>query len=80
MNYKNFKRCVNSPKYPRFYLPYTVLTCASYQEFKFEVTKWRNYYISAIEREENKDERTSRMDFVSELDYMVGIAERLEKV
>ena len=80
MNYKNFKRCVNSPKYSRFYVPRTALFCASYEEFKLTVTGLRNFYISANQKEENEDERTRRMDCVSELDYVMDIAERLEKV
>lgn len=80
MNYKNFKRCVKSPKYLRFCLPRTALLCASYEEFKLTVTGLRAIHISAIEREENEDERIRRMDFASELDYVMDIAERLEKV
>lgn len=80
MNYKNFKRLVKSPKYSHFCLPGTALCCSSYEEFKLTVTGLRSIHISAIQREENEDERTRRMDFVSELDYVMDIAERLEKV
>lgn len=80
MNYKNFKRYVNSQKCSRFSLPCTALICTSYEEFKLTVAGLQNFYISANQREENKDERTRRMDRVSELDYVMDITERLEKV
>ena len=80
MNYKNFKRCVNSPKYSRFYVPRTALFCASYEEFKLTVTGLRYIHISAAQRAENEDERASHMDSVSELDYVMDITEKLEKV
>ena len=80
MNYKNFKRCVKSPKYSHFCLPCSTSICHSYEEFKLVVTGLRNFYISANQREENEDEKTSRMDFVSELDYVMDVTERLEKV
>ena len=80
MNYKNFKRCVKSPKYLRFCLPCTALICHSYEEFKLTVTGLRNIHISDNQREENEDERIRRMDFASELDYVMGITEKLEKV
>ena len=80
MNYKNFKRCVNSPKYSHFCLPCSASICHSYEKFKLTVTGLRYIHISAAQRAENEDERASHMDFVSELDYVVDITERLEKV
>ena len=80
MNYKNFKRYVNSQKCSRFCLPCSASICHSYEEFKLTVTGLRNIYVSAIQKEENGDERTRRMDCVSELDYVMDVVERLEKV
>ena len=80
MNYKNFKRYVNSQKCSRFSLPCTTLICHSYEEFKLTVTGLRNIHIPDNQREENEDKRTHRMDYLSELDYVVDITERLEKV
>ena len=64
----------------RFCLPCTALICHSYEEFKLTVTGLRNIHISDNQREENEDERIRRMDFASELDYVMGITEKLEKV
>lgn len=80
MNYKNFKRYVNSQKCSRFSLPCTALICTSYEKFKLTVTGLRYIHISAAQRAENEDERSSHMDFVSELDYVMGVTEKLEKV
>lgn len=80
MNYKNFKRCVKSPKYSHFCLPCSASICHSYEEFKLTVTGLRNIHISAAQRGENEDAKACHMDFASELDYVMGITEKLEKV
>ena len=80
MNYKNFKRCVKNHNYSHFCLPCSASICHSYEEFKLTVTGLRNIYVSTIQKEENGDERTRRMDCVSKLDYVMGVTEKLEKV
>ena len=80
MNYKNFKRLVKSQKYSHFCLPSTALYCRSYEEFKLTVTGLRNIHISAAQRGENEDAKACHMDFASELDYVMDITEKLEKV
>lgn len=80
MNYKNFKRCVNAPKYFRFVLPLTAAMCFSYEEFDTKITELFHRHIVVVQEAKSELEKKHRAGFISELDYVKSVVERLKSV